>query len=425
MTDTPAEDAPKRRFTFIRGFQEDLDAHEWPGGAEKVRKALGDSLNARNVAFLLGAGCSSFQLDDLEVGVPTMAPLAKEFTSTHEADDPSFPTAEERDSLLNDFGIDIGAKEYSSNLERLMELVFSLRFVLNRSSLPCTTIQLNIVNSVITKVQRFLWDKCTTGAFANGNDTVMTLYESFYRKLILRDRSLPRPWIFTTNYDLFNETAMDRLGLPYANGFSGVIERRFNPATFRYALAQQLDLTNRKWSAVDGFVYLCKLHGSISWTEDDHGLFPIRETVHAQDPGKLIIYPTPAKQNSSLGSPYADLFREFQSRIVREQSVLFTIGYAFGDEHINNIIYQALTIPTFRLVIFADPNQRGEIAKLRALNDPRIWIIGGDGAQPGVKAHYFETVVEEFMPQRPTERIDEAVRKVFEALTPKRMEDGS
>ena len=425
MTDTPAEDAPKRRFTFIRGFQEDLDAHEWPGGAEKVRKALGDSLNARNVAFLLGAGCSSFQLDDLEVGVPTMAPLAKEFTSTHEADHPSFPTAKERDSLLNDFGIDIGAKEYSSNLERLMELVFSLRFVLNRSSLPRTTIQLNIVNSVITKVQRFLWDKCTTGAFANGNDTVMTLYESFYRKLILRDRSLPRPWIFTTNYDLFNETAMDRLGLPYANGFSGVIERRFNPATFRYALAQQLDLTNRKWSAVDGFVYLCKLHGSISWTEDDHGLFPIRETVHAQDPGKLIIYPTPAKQNSSLGSPYADLFREFQSRIVREQSVLFTIGYAFGDEHINNIIYQALTIPTFRLVIFADPNQRGEIAKLRALIDPRIWIIGGDGAQPGVKAHYFETVVEEFMPQRPTERIDEAVRKVFEALTPKRMEDGS
>ena len=90
MTDTPAEDAPKRRFTFIRGFQEDLDAHEWPGGAEKVRKALGDSLNARNVAFLLGAGCSSFQLDDLEVGVPTMAPLAKEFTSTHEADHPSF-----------------------------------------------------------------------------------------------------------------------------------------------------------------------------------------------------------------------------------------------------------------------------------------------------------------------------------------------
>ena len=216
---------------------------------------------------------------------------------------------------------------------------------------------------------------------------------------------------------------MDRLGLPYANGFSGVIERRFNPATFRYALAQQLDLTNRKWTAVDGFVYLCKLHGSISWTEDDHGLFPILETIQSPDPGRIMIYPTPAKQNSSLGSPYADLFREFQSRIVREQSVLFTMGYAFGDEHINNIIYQALTIPTFRLIIFVDPNEGGEIAKLRALNDPRIWIIGGDGAKPGLRAHYFNSVVDEFLPHRPSERIDEAVKKVFEAISPNRVEN--
>jgi hypothetical protein len=130
-----------------------------------------------------------------------------------------------------------------------------------------------------------------------------------------------------------------------------------------------------------------------------------------------MIYPTPAKQNSSLGSPYADLFREFQSRIAREQSVLFTFGYAFGDEHINNIIYQALTIPTFRLVIFVDPNLEGEIAKLRALNDPRIWIIGGDGAESGRKAHYFDTIVDEFMPKRPSERIDEAVRSVLEAMS--------
>ena len=209
---------------------------------------------------------------------------------------------------------------------------------------------------------------------------------------------------------------MDRLGLPYANGFSGVIERRFNPATFRYALAEQLDLTNRKWSAVDGFVYLCKLHGSISWTEDEHGLFPVRELSPQPAPTKVMIYPTPAKQNSSLGSPYADLFREFQARIVREQSVLVTAGFAFGDEHLNNIIYQALTVPTFRLIVFADPSSGGELGKLRALGDPRIWIIGGDGPEDNTRAHYFDTVVEHFLPQRPSERIDEAVKFVIETL---------
>ena len=424
MTNAAAKDAPKHTFFFLRGAEGDAGECEWPDDAEKVRQALGESLNARNVAFLLGAGCSSSRVADREVGVPTMAPLAAEFTKTRETDDPCFPTAEERDLLSRQFGVDISAEEYSRNLERLMEFLFSLRFTLQRSSLESATAQLAIVNSVIGKVQTFLWTKCTRGAFANGDITVMALYESFYRKLVLRDRSLPRPWVFTTNYDLFSETAMDRLGLPYANGFSGVIERRFNPATFRYALAEQLDLTSRKWSAVDGFVYLCKLHGSISWTEDDHGLFPIRETADPRDSGKVMIYPTPAKQNATLGSPYADLFREFQSRIVREQSVLVTMGYAFGDEHINNIIYQALTIPTFRLVIFIDPTLQGDLAKLHALDDPRIWIIGSDEAQPGRNVHYFATIVEEFMPQRPSERIDDAVKKVFEAMIPKKREDG-
>ena len=423
MADIAEHGAEYRSFVFARGLEGDSTECTWPGGAERVRQALGESLNARNVAFLLGAGCSSSRVDDREVGIPTMAPLAAEFTQSREIDDPNFPTSAERVLLVEQFGIELGAGDYSRNLERLMELLFSLRFALRHNSLEGAATQLEAINSIIIKVQKYLRNKCTNGAFANGDDTVMALYQSFYRKLVLRDRSLPRPWVFTTNYDLFNETAMDRLGLPYANGFSGVVERRFNPATFRYALAEQLDLTSRKWSAVDGFVYLCKLHGSISWTEDDHGLFPIRETSVAQDPSTVMIYPTPAKQNAALGSPYADLFREFQARIVREQSVLLTMGYAFGDEHINNIIYQALTIPTFRLVIFADPAIGGEIGKLRALKDPRIWIIGGDGPLPNRKAHYFDTIIEEFMPQRPSERIDEAVKKVFEAMSPKKNGD--
>lgn len=431
MVDSDGEKPEKLKFHFLRGVEDDAGELEWPTGADVVRKALSESLNAKNVAFLLGAGCSSNCITEKdaagketwrELGIPTMAPLAKEFTKARALDETGFPTASERKALSDEFGIDIGDEEYSRNLERLMELLFSLRFSLSRSTLVKAKDNLKVVNNIIQKVQAFLWGKCTNGAFANGDSAVGALYETFYRKLVLRDRSLPRPWIFTTNYDLFNETAMDRLGLPYANGFSGVVERRFNPATFRYALAEQLDLTNRKWSAVDGFVYLCKIHGSISWTEDDQGLFPIRETAvsKGQKPGKVMIYPTPAKQNSSLGSPYADLFREFQSRIVREQSVLFTMGYAFGDEHINNIIYQALTIPTFRLVIFIDPTLEGEVAKLRALNDPRIWIIGGSGPQADRKAHYFDTIIEQFLPQRPSERIDDAVRKVLEAMSSKK-----
>jgi hypothetical protein len=449
------DDAYARTFMFLRNGEAEPANVGWASGIDGARHAIAEALNAQNVAFLLGAGCSSLVVEKVELGISTMAPLAKEFCGeTLEARATGFyeePTADsvavpdvviealngrppiEREpaawrltaaevKCLDELGIDL-EDGYNRNLERLMELLFSQRFVLQLSKNAGHWPQLDLVNSIIKKVQTFLWTKVTAGPFAGGEHSVRDLYEWFYRKLVLRDRALPRPWVFTTNYDVFNETAMDRLGIPYANGFTGVVERRFNPASFRYALAEQLDVGNRKWAVVDAFVYLCKLHGSVSWTEDDHGLFPIREKWPADDASKIMIYPTPAKQNASLASPYADLFREFQSRIVREQSVLITVGYAFGDEHLNNIMYQALTIPTFRLIIFASPDTEGEIAKLRALKDPRIWIIGGDGPTDGSRAHYFGTVVEYFLPQRPSERIDDAVRKVLQTMAPSKEDD--
>ncbi len=425
----------ERKFQFLRDGDAEPSELDWNKGIESARKAISEAMNAKNIAFLLGAGCSSLMKDKKELGIATMAPLAKEFCGeTIEARAAGFysdpPTAGAvpapwrltKDELdyLDALGVDL-AKDYSRNLERLMEVLFAQRFVLRQSENPDLHPYRAVLDGIIKKVQDFLWTRVTQGAFATeGDTTVRDLYERFYKKLVLRDRSLPRPWVFTTNYDHFSELAMDRLGIPYANGFSGVVERRFNPAIFRYALAEQLDVASRKWTAVDAFVYLCKLHGSVTWTEDDHGLFPIKEVWPPESSNQMLIYPTPAKQNSSLGSPYADLFREFQSRIVREQSVLITAGYAFGDEHLNNIIYQALTIPTFRLVIFAAPDTEGEIAKLRALRDPRIWIIGGNGPSDGTRAHYFDMIVEHFMPRRPSDRIDDAVRKVLSELAPKR-----
>lgn len=465
-------EAAERSFKIVRNGETEPALASWTADLAGVQKHIADALNARNVAFLVGAGCSSLRSGDDELGISTMMPLAQQFCdTTHQSisaakqaaadasseepppedderepwdldDDtsaaapepPATPgpapawalTADEL-SFLEAYGIAL-EEENARNLERLMEVLHSTRFVLRRSNRSPDWASADRLTLIIDKVQLFIWEKCTNGAFARPagekSDTkVRDLYEQFYRKLVLRDRSLPRPWVFTTNYDLFNETAMDRLAIPYSNGFSGVVERRFNPATFRYALAEQLDISSRKWSAVDAYVYLCKLHGSISWTEDDHGLFPIRERVPPEGGAKMMIFPTPAKQNSSLGSPYSDLFREFQGRIVQEQSVLITLGYAFGDEHLNNIIYQALTIPTFRLIIFFDPTAKGEIAKLLALGDPRITIIGGEGPTPGTRAHYFNTVVDKFMPQRSSERIDEAVRKVIQSMAPDRDAD--
>lgn len=386
------------KFSFMKGGEDVVAPKEdgvfdWEQAAAKVREQLGDAMGARNVAFLLGSGCSSYYHDDTQVGIPTMAPMAKAFLAEVVADEEStFITQAERDELKGTLGLDISAEEYQTNLERLLEVLFSLKFVLNRSSNDGMKSLDKTIENIIKKVTQYVLKCCTEGKFSVGDVSVETLYQAFYQKLIFRDRALPRPWIFTTNYDLFNETAMDRLGIPYCNGFSGAIERRFNPTIFRYSLAEQLDITSRKWTAVDNFVYLCKLHGSVNWIEEGHTLFPVREMQETprDAAARVLIYPTPAKQNASFGSPYVDLIREFHGRIVRDQSVLFTLGYGFGDEHINNIIFQALTIPNFRLIAFLPPSAPDVPKQLRELKDPRIWMIGGDGPVEGRKAHYFD-----------------------------------
>lgn len=416
-------------FSFWKGGQDVLKgkdgaALEASAAVEVVRGQLGDALNARNLSFLFGSGCSSFRIGNTEVGIPTMGPMAKSFLSKVGLDDDDpHVSATERETLKEWLGLDIDADRFANNLERLMEALYGAKFVYDGTQEEEPKAVAAIVDRVIDKVSKHVLESCTNGPFAQGDDTVLALYQAFYQKLQFRDRSLPRPWVFTTNYDLFNERAMDRRGIPYCNGFSGVVERRFNPAMFRYSLAEQLDISSRKWSTVDSFIYLGKLHGSVNWIEDGETLFPIRELadVPASADGRVLIYPTPAKQSASFVSPYADLFREFQTQIVRDQSVLVTCGYSFGDQHINNIIFQALTIPNFRLIIFAAEDSGGVIKQLRDLKDPRVWHIGSDSVISMRSAHYFDAFVERFMPELPGTRIESAVEKVLHDLLSKRV----
>ena len=224
---------------------------------------------------------------------------------------------------------------------------------------------------------------------------------------------------------------------------------------FRYALAEQLDLSSRKWSSVDSLIYFAKLHGSVSWESRDDGLFPVVETSpQLVTHENLLIYPTPAKQNASFASPYSDMFREFQTRVARDQSVLITVGYSFSDEHVNNIIFQALTIPTFRLVAFVDPGANATVKKLRELHDPRIWIIGTESASQesaeshpagtpqfpvdpvetsadadagdidvNWRGHYFSTIVNEFFVADQSDDANHAIGNVIAQLFNQKNED--
>ena len=139
-----------------------------------------------------------------------------------------------------------------------------------------------------------------------------------------------------------------------------------------------------------------------------------------------MIYPTLSKQTTSLGSPYSDMFREFQRQVVQDQSVLVISGFSFGDEHVSNIIFQGLTLPSFRLLAFMDPETNEITRELAALGDPRIWFIWGEGKEEGKKAHYFDGIVNHLMPTSPDQKIDQTIEKALLTFLAKQQdtEDG-
>jgi hypothetical protein len=393
---------------FYKGQKDILAEKSEEEAKEEIQKELLQVFDVKNLSFLFGAGCSSHVEDGAELGIPVMAPMAEEYYATLEPEDKTY--------LTDTIKIDITYANYKTNLEKFLEVLFSYKYLMECRN---DMVELAKVQSLIQKTKEFIFEKCT-----NKHDTVIGIYEQFYKKLVYRDKNLTKTNIFTTNYDLFNERALDQLGIIFSNGFSGVIDRYFNPAVFNYAFAEQMDLSNNKWNVIDNFIYLYKLHGSISWIEDEDTkhLFKIKELQEpVMDDKNVMIYPTPVKQNASFGSPYSDLFREFQKKLMVSNNILITVGYSFSDEHINNLIYQALTIPAFRLIIIGNV-EAINIKKLFELNDPRIWIIGekeqweDNGSLTKTPIHFFKRFVEEMLPSIDQENIEKSVQKVLDNL---------
>ncbi len=257
-------------------------------------------------------------------------------------------------------------------------------------------------------------------------------HEKFLKSLMQRPLNLQRANIFTSNYDLAFEYAFDNLGVKYIDGFSGFHHRYFKPETFNYDIFYPGSTTAGKVQRIEKVVRYFKLHGSISWVNDSqhtpsniYGIeeMPIelikRKAKEDNDSlyGNLMIYPTAVKKSYTLDLPYSELFRHFAYCISQPQSVLFTVGYSFYDEHFNDIIYQALSNPTFTLVIidFNGCEKSDEIKRLKNLNDPRIIII--EGHYLGDFLTLANTLMPDFMDTSSEDKVTKTLNNLLNSKT--------
>jgi len=416
---------------FYKGMQNILNPKENEKQSiesiKKIQEAFLKVLDNKNLSFLLGSGCSSYEIEKKvedsntsnikkeQIGIPVMAPMAKEFYGLSNF-------KENKEWLLSTLKIDVEDKNFEKNLEAFLSVLHSLSFYHSKINNEADE-EARKINQVIKEARNFILEKCLNEKNIKDkrDSELLEVYKTFYKKLLTRNSTLPRLNIFTTNYDLYSERAMDSLGIHYVNGFTGGISKYFNPTIFNYALAEKMDLSQSKWNVIDNFFYLYKIHGSVNWVEnDDEGkLFKIQEIQDPtfntlKDKETVMIHPTPLKYNASLGSPYSDLFREFQKKLMQNNNILVTIGYSFSDEHINNLIFQAFTIPSFRLIIIGEPNEKNIIGKLQKLDDSRIWIIGekrpkdknGEEDWSYIPINYFNRFVNEILPDLTNEDLN-------------------
>ena len=181
--------------------------------------------------------------------------------------------------------------------------------------------------------------------------------------------------IFTTNYDRLIEVGAEFAGIHLMDRFVGNMMAIFRSSRLNLDIHYNPPGIRGEPRYLEGVARMTKLHGSIDWIQNEGEIRRVglpfgAEKIgpYLQAPGlygadalKLMIYPNSAKDRETAEYPYVELFRDFAASICRPNSTLVTYGYGFGDEHINRVIYDMLTIPSTHLVVISYNDPIGRI----------------------------------------------------------------
>lgn len=179
--------------------------------------------------------------------------------------------------------------------------------------------------------------------------------------------------LFTTNYDLFHELALESSGYAYTDGFANGSRTSFSPREFH---RRPIDLDERfrdHLEPINPFFRLYKLHGSTNWRNVNETIVRVPRLSGIDDQcsgDSQLIAPMTSKYALTQGSPYSDIFREFVNTLAAPSIVLMTCGFSFADSHIANLIKQALARPDFTLLAFiGNPAQMGTNSPTKTFHD--------------------------------------------------------
>jgi len=209
----------------------------------------------------------------------------------------------------------------------------------------------------------------------NKREQAFNILVTFLMSFASRTGTRDRLNIFTTNYDRLIEAGAEIAGLHLLDRFLGTLMPIFRSSRLDLDMHYNPPGIRGEPRYLEGVARFTKLHGSVDWVQADKDIRRIGLPFGAADvapflntPGlkgssahDLMIYPNSAKDRETSEYPYVELFRDFAAAVCRPNSALVTYGYSFGDEHINRVIRDMLTIPSTHLVIISYNDPLGRI----------------------------------------------------------------
>ena len=186
--------------------------------------------------------------------------------------------------------------------------------------------------------------------------------------------------LFTVNYDLLLETALEALGIPYFDGFSGALRARFR--------TEAVEAEANAPGGLPAFIVrLWKLHGSVHWAWEKTEVVRLGAPVADQQPAA--IYPSDAKYDESRRVPFVVLQDRFRRAMQHPETLTMVSGYSFGDQHLNEMIFDAAQRrPRSEFAVFCHSKIPDVLAE-KATSTPNLQVLAGKEAiLGGVRAEW-------------------------------------
>lgn len=196
-------------------------------------------------------------------------------------------------------------------------------------------------------------------ANSDKREEALLMLVSFLMSFASRTGTRDRLHIFTTNYDRLIEFGAELTGIRLIDRFIGSLSPVFRASRLDVDLHYNPPGIRGEPRYLEGVVRFTKLHGSLDWVNEAREVRRVALPFGVEDfkpylpsdSKNVLIYPNDAKDRETTDYPYTELHRDFAAAVCRPNSVLVTYGYSFGDDHINRVVRDMLTIPSTHLVI--------------------------------------------------------------------------